>query len=101
MKAGEGVIIDKDGERRLSREWPLPATLTLTVHTEATMDRNYRDPRRMIRRLRDGLSAELAGLNEDNAIEALRYAEDRLGNELAMVRLVLELQEEPDDGDTR
>jgi len=45
--------------------------------------------RAAVRRLRDGLSAELAGLNEDEADAALRYAADRLAEELTRIRLLL------------
>lgn len=50
---------------------------------------NVRDPAALVRRLRDGLAAELAGLNEDNAVEALRYAAQRLSAELQQVHAVL------------
>ena len=58
----------------------------------------YRDPRAMVRRLRDNLSRELAGLNEDNAVRALIYAEERLADEIQAIRLVLNVVE-VDDGD--
>lgn len=63
----------------------------------------YRDPRRVVRHLRDhvadGLARELAGLNEDNAVEALMYVEDLLANELSVVRLCLGMIEVDDDDD--
>jgi len=43
----------------------------------------------MIQRLRDGFSPELGGLNEDNAIEALRYVSERLEQELQLEKEVL------------
>jgi hypothetical protein len=49
----------------------------------------YHAPAAIVRRLRDYVAHELAGLNEDNPIEALLYAEYRLANELQMIRLVL------------
>ena len=62
----------------------------------------YRDPRRVVRYLRDqiadGLARELAGLNEDNAVAALIHAEDLLANALSVVRLCLAMVE-VDDGD--
>jgi len=58
----------------------------------------YRDPRAMVRRLRDNLSRELAGLSEDNAVRALIYAEERLADEIQAIRLVLNVVE-VDDGD--
>lgn len=62
----------------------------------------YRDPRRVVRYLRDhvadGLARALAGLNEDNAVDALIYAEDLMGNALSVVRLCLGMIE-VDDGD--
>jgi len=63
----------------------------------------YRDPRRVVRYLRDriadGLARELAGLNEGNAVDALIYAEDLLGNALSVVRLCLSTIEVDDDDD--
>lgn len=58
----------------------------------------YRDPRRMVRRLQN-LGRELQGLNEDAAVKALVYANDRLGNELAILRLhlMLESDQEQDE----
>ena len=47
------------------------------------------DPAALVRRLRDNVSRELAGLNEDEPRLALRYAEDLLGNELQMIRIAL------------
>ena len=47
------------------------------------------DAAKLVRRLADGLSRELAGLNVDAPEAALAYAEDRLGNALQLVRLSL------------
>jgi len=53
----------------------------------------YRDPRRVVlylqEHLADGLARELMGLNPDDAVPALVYAEDRLANALCVVRLCL------------
>jgi len=45
--------------------------------------------RAAVRRLRDGFSRELAGLNEDAPEVALRYAAERLEEELARILAVL------------
>lgn len=73
------------------------------------MARNRRfeaqDPRDVVQYLRDhvadGLANELRGLNEDNAVAALRHAEHRLAGALQIVRLCLHAQigEEDADGD--
>lgn len=46
--------------------------------------------RAMVRRLRDGLARELAGLNEDAPRKALRYAAERIAAVLAEIKAVLE-----------
>ena len=48
------------------------------------------EPREVVRRLRDYLAFMLAGLNEDNAVEALEDAEGWLAAELFTVRVCLE-----------
>lgn len=69
------------------------------------IDRAYADPRVVVRYLRDhiadGLARELSGLNEQRAVAALEYAEDRLANALQVVRLCLAEQNrrEAEDGD--
>lgn len=61
------------------------------------------DDRRVVRYLRDKtapkLRRELAGLDEDDAVGALRHAEDLLGNALTLVRLRLNAIVATDDGE--
>lgn len=68
---------------------------------EAAMRAMDLSPRAVVRRIRDNVSRHLGGLNEDEAQLALEEAEDVLGNELMLVRMVLasmEADDDPDDG---
>ena len=52
-------------------------------------DFQYRDPRQVVRYVREKIAPGLAGLSEDDAVDALIKAEDLLGNGLSVVRLCL------------
>jgi len=51
----------------------------------------------VIQRLCDGFSPELGGLNEDNAVGALRCVAERLSEELQLVTYVLWLHDHAED----
>jgi hypothetical protein len=61
------------------------------------------NPRHVVQYLRDhvadGLANELRGLNEDNAVAALRHIEYRLADALQLVRLCQCAQSEEEAGD--
>jgi hypothetical protein len=55
------------------------------------------DPEDVVRRLRDDVSAHLAGLDAARPRQALESAEDVLGNMLMLVRMTLDRMEDDDD----
>lgn len=70
--------------RRVGPTYVWDGVARLWVRSDATLGTH------VVRMLRDGLSRELGGLNEDEAAASLRYARERLVAALTVVDLALE-----------